>query len=854
VSVRLVAAPYGTPSPLSPLIGRREEIAAALALLADPDVRLLTMIGPGGIGKTRLALRVAADISDDFADGVLFVSLAAIRDPAFVIPAIAHAAGLPESTDEAGLVAHFANLELLLLLDNFEQIVTAAPVVARLLEQCPALKVITTSRMPLHLQGEQRFPVAPLSLPAKGAATLESLRGSDAVDLFVQRVRAIRPNLNLTERDAPVAAEICQRLDGLPLALELAAARTNVLSLPALLARLTDRLHLLVGDHPDRPERLRTMRLAIDWSYDLLPPLEQAIFRRAAVFAGGSSLDALETVVGRTGITTHAFLDSVSRLVDHSLMHREDTPNGESRIAMLATLCEYGVEQMCALDEETAARDAHAAYFLELAEGGEAKLTGPGQTDWLEQLEIEQDNLRAALAWALQRGDPETALRISASIWRFWSTRGRMTEGRDWVERALSASETIADPIRLRGFIAAAFLASDAKDFNAAVGWFRRSIALAESLGERMQLAKALDGLGTTTHALGDFAAAAEYHERAAHIGEELGDQRMLAITTANLGTLDYHLGDLEAAGRRWETCRRIVHELGDAQGEALMSSNLAALAVMQSDYERAEALLRETIAVVRDFGNQLLLSDNLVNLGDIHQVTGDLNGAMARYNEATAILQEADDAYRLAVLNVRIAKIVFAQGDPARSLELFSGSVRELTRIGDQFGLAESVEELALIMVQDPDARIAARLYGAVAALRARIGAPRREPEIPAYEAAAAKLRAALGDVGFREAMASGELMTADELVSFVGSIPRPSAKIRPPAIAPVEPERARLSSRELDVLRLVAAGYSSREIADALFISPRTATTHVEHILAKLGVNSRSAAVAVAMREGLV
>ena len=252
----------------------------------------------------------------------------------------------------------------------------------------------------------------------------------------MQRVRAIRPNLALTERDASVVAEICWQLDGLPLALELAAARTNVLSLPALLARLTDRLHLLVSDRPDRPERLRTMRLAIDWSYDLLSPLEQSIFRRAAVFAAGPVWTRWKRWRIRAALVQSRFLDCVGRLVDHSLMHREDPPNGESRIAMLATLREYGVEQLRALDEETSARDAHAAYFLAFVEGGEAKLTGPGQAVWLDQLEMEQDNLRAALEWTLQRGDPETALRISAAIWRFWSTRGRMAEGRDWVERA----------------------------------------------------------------------------------------------------------------------------------------------------------------------------------------------------------------------------------------------------------------------------------------------------------------------------------------------------------------------------------------------------------------------------------
>lgn len=861
MSVRLLTSthPSGLPSPLSPLVGRTHEIAAATSFLAEPSVRLLTLTGPGGTGKTRLALRVAADVSDDYADGVLFVPLAAIRDPDLLVPTIARAAGLTEpvsSSIEDALTEYLAARNTLLVLDNFEQIIAAGVVVARLLEQCANVKALVTSRSPLQTAGEQRFPVAPLSLPSKNADSLESLRQSEAVELFLQRVRAIGPNLALTERDAPVVAEICWRLDGLPLALELAAARTNVLSLPALLARLSDRLHLLVGDRLDVPERLRTMRQAIAWSYDLLPPVEQSIFRRASVFSGGAAIEALEVVANQPAISTHAFLDALGRLVDHSLMRREDDPERESRIAMLETLREFGLEQLRALGEETAVRDAHAAYLLTYVEAGEPRMRGHGQTAWLDELDAEQGNLRAALDWTLQTADAETALRICAAVWRYWMNRGRFEEGRAWVDRALEAGASAPSPARLGALIASAFLAEDHADYEAAQTRFEQAASLAESTGDQLTLAQAWDGLGTVASDRGEFSVASDHHVRAAALAREIGDERMASIATANLGSVHYRHADFDRAEQCWLECRALVRAQGDLHGEALMTGNLGALAVMRGDLQQGEALLTEALALQRELRHPRTVASCLVNLGDIRMTAGDVEAASSHFDEAFAIMRETGDPHGAAVIHVRIAKAAHARGDIAAARATFAESIRALVESGDRFALMEATEELALLLVQDGDARPAARLYGMIDALRDELASSRREPEQPAYDASITRLRAELDGAQFDEARAAGARMAPRELAMMVAALPRPPAPAPAPKkpVVRIEASRPRLSDRELDVLRLVAAGCSNREIADALFISPRTASTHVEHILSKLSVNTRSAAVAVAMREGLV
>src|SRR5215213_2435829 len=480
------------PISLTPLIGRERETATLVSMLGQHDARLLTVTGPGGVGKTRLALHVAADVGAAFPDGVVFVDLATVTDPALVAPVVAAVLGVREASGQPlvdQVRAFLRDKRLLLVLDNFEQVVEAAPLVVTLLAGCPGLAVLATSRVRLRVSGEREYPLSPLGLPDDGGQRpVDALRPSEAVRLFVARAQAVQPDFALSPANAVVVADICRRLDGLPLAIELAAARIKSLSVSALLSRMESRLPLLTGGGRDLPLRQQTMRDTIAWSYDLLSPEEQTQFQRLAVFVGGFSLEAAEAVAEPGGSGT--VFDIISSLLDSSLLLKQEAGDGESRFRMLETIREFGLERLTASGAEAPVRQAHAAWYLALAEAAESSMRGgAAQARWLDRLEADHPNLRAALTWFEQTGDAEGGARLAGTLQGYWLQRSHRSEGRAWLERAL-AHGVVTNEARAKALLALAVL-SQLTGSSEATALLAQSLAFSRSAADSRRAAVA---------------------------------------------------------------------------------------------------------------------------------------------------------------------------------------------------------------------------------------------------------------------------------------------------------------------------------------------------------------------------
>lgn len=807
----VVSSPSNLPAQVTPFVGRAEAVRAASTMIRREAVRLLTITGTGGVGKTRLAIAVAEEMRVDMPDGVVFVPLAAVRDPALVSYAVAQALDVRERAGaslEAAIFGTIGQKRLLLVLDNFEHLPTAAPLVGDALAVCPRLVVLVTSRTPLHVYGEHEFPLEPLAVPpVRPTADIAALARVPAVDLFIQRARAIRPDVRLTPGNADAVAGICRCLDGLPLALELVAARTRLLAPAELLERLGRRLHLLTTGPADHPPRQQTMRAAIAWSHDLLDEDERRLFRRLAVFGGGWTVRVAEAICAGDDLPAATILDRMEALLEHHLLRAEMNGGAETRVGMFETTHEYALEQLTASGERSAIERQHAAYYLAHAEEAERHLNGGEQRAWFTWLEAEHDNLRAALTWARDTGEIEMGLRLAGALSRFWYMRGYQREGGVWLEDLLARGADSSPHARAKALYGAALLAYVRTDFSHALDLLGTSVALWREIGDQRGLADALTCTGAALADMSDYARAVASHEESLALQRANDDQLGISASLNNLANIARHQGDRARAIRLYEDALAIRRMRGDTAASATSLLNIGQILGEMGEYTRAEAALTESIELHGGTGDQRQVALSLSSLGTSARDQGDYARARAYYDRCLPLFRELDSKADIARTLINLARVMYETGDDARAAMLAEEGlilarathhqrntayallyvadiarrrgIPEVARarsieglqsfraVGDPFGMTRAVERLGLLAVASNDAGGAARLLGFCAAMRTRMGTPLPPVERDEHARADATLRDALGADAFAAAWAAGAALTLEDEIA---------------------------------------------------------------------------------------
>jgi predicted ATPase/DNA-binding winged helix-turn-helix (wHTH) protein len=729
--------PNNLPVPRTGFVGREKELAASKELLLRQDVRLVTVTGPGGIGKTRLAVEVASGLARWFRGGVYFVPLSPISDSSLIASAIVKTLGLRETGGQSPLEILKKNFEeslhapILFLLDNFEHLVQAAPVVAELLAMGANLKILVTSRAALHVYGEHEFPVPPLALPdPRSATSMEVLSECPAVALFIQRAVAAKPDFELNRENVSTVAEICARLDGLPLAIELAAARIKVLSPASMLTRLASRLQLLTGGARDLPQRQRTLRAAMDWSYDLLNPAEQKLFRRLSVFVGGCNLEGVEAVCDTKGDLDLDLLDGMASMVDKSLAQQAERAKGDSRFVMLETIREYALEKLEASGEKALTKRSHAAYCLVLAEEEAQEQSGGEGMEWLEHFALEHDNFRAALDWLTETGDTEWGLRLGTALFRFWEIREYLAEGRERLGRLLKLrGATTPTKARTRALFAAGVFAGEQGDYASAQTLLSESRDIARQLSDKTGVAVSLNALAVFARDRGNVADAYALFEESLLLWRELGDQKAVARSL----------------------------------------SNLANVAKLQGAHNLACALYMECISIFRGLGDRTGVAWSLNYQGDVARDQGDSAGARALYEQGLAIFRELEDRWGIAGTLADLGSLAAEQQNYPRAVFLYRESIRIFQELDHKRGIARLLECFACLAAAQLDAVRSLRLAGAATALRQTIGAPLTPAEQAKLECTLEAARQMLTSSAGATARLEGRAMPVEKAIEEV-------------------------------------------------------------------------------------
>ncbi len=714
----------------TPLVGRGREVEKVLERVRSGKGRLLTLTGPGGTGKTRIALAAGSDLLEEFDDGVFFVSLASIHDPDFVTSAIAGSLGVRESAEQQlleTLQGYLRHKRLLLILDNFEQVLEAASVVATLLRSCAGLRILVTSRIPLTLYGEREYPVPPLAVPGSPSPR-EDIGRYESVRLFVERARAVKSDFALTEENSPAVAEICARLDGLPLAIELAAARVSSLAPQDMLSRLGNRLKLLRGGPRDLPARQRTLRDTIDWSHDLLEDQDRTLLRRLSVFEGGCTLEAIEEICDSEGHLD--VLEGVESLLEKSLLRRK-VVGGGARFEMLETVQEYAREKLGETGEAGMVQRAHAEYYLALAVDADAELKGPGQREWMQRLETAHDDMRAALNWALGQDETELVLRLGGALWWFWFVGGHYSEGRRWLEEGLEMEGR-------RGSLEARAMAL------AGVG------ALAYEQDELDRAEEAcVEGL-----------------DLLANQEEEPGEARIYLLLSLGHVALDRE--DHDRATALLEECLALSREMGHGLGLAGSIMSLATVSHERGDLERAVSFLEESMELFLEQDDKLGLAWCQINLGLVMCARGDTGRAAKLTEEGVALLQELGAGADSAIGLCNLGWMVLLQGDTSRATALYQESLDLAWDTGLHPIVLTTLEGLACVAGARGDVQRAARLWSAAQTLQNAMNIPRDKDWLAEADARISVVRFALDEQSWEQELSRGRAMSLDEAVAF--------------------------------------------------------------------------------------